>query len=57
MSKPDHDFLAGDACTNIPLRFVRRLVALLDLEGHFVRTAVLRASQGADGTRNRRVHI
>ena len=49
MAEADDDFLVGHALADVGLGFVRRVVALLDLQRHFVGAAVLRAAQRADG--------
>lgn len=49
MAETDDDFLAGDAFTDIGLRRVRVRIAILNLERHFVRAAVLGTAQRPDG--------
>ncbi len=49
MSKPNDDLLVRDALGDICFRRIRRRISILDLEGHFIRTAMLRPAQGADG--------
>ena len=48
VAEADDDFLALDARLDVGLGLVRRLVALLHLEGDFVGAAVLRPAQRAD---------
>ena len=57
MAEADDHFLVRDARADVLLRFVGRLVALLDLERDLVGAAVLRAAQRADGAGDRRVHV
>ncbi len=51
VTEADHHFLLLDTGADVGLGLVRVVVALLDLEGHFVGAAVLRAAQGTDGRR------
>ena len=55
--KPMITSFAVDAATDVGFGLVRRLVALLDLERHLVRAAVLGAAQRADGAGDRRIHV
>ena len=57
MAEADDDFLVRHAPADVRVGFLRRVVALLDLESDFVRSAVLGAAQGADRASDRRVHI
>ena len=49
MTEPDNDFFAGDAFAYVGFGFVGVAVAFLDVVGNFVRAAVFRAFERADG--------
>ena len=57
MAEADDDFAIGDAAANVGLGFVGRVVALLDLERHFIGAAVLGPLERADGAADAGVHI
>ena len=57
MTEADDDLLVLDAPTDVRLGLVRRLVALLHLEGDLVRTTVLRAAQRTNRAGDARVHV
>src|SRR3546814_5073977 len=57
MTEADHDFLLLDARLDVGFRFVRIVVALLDLERDFVGAAVLGTAQRTDAAADRRVHV
>jgi hypothetical protein len=57
VSEADDHFFLFDARTNVFVGFIRRFVALLNLERDFVRSAVLRSAQCADGAGEARIHV
>ena len=48
MAEAGDHFLRLDAAADVGFRLVRRVVTLLDFEGHFVGAAVLGPAQRAD---------
>ncbi len=57
MAEADDHFLVADARADVRRRFIRRLIAALDVERDFVRATVLRPAQRADGAGDARVHV
>jgi hypothetical protein len=57
VAEADHHLLGLHAAADVGLGVVGRVVALLHLEGHLVRAAVLGAAQRADGAGNARIHV
>ena len=50
-------YLNEDALADIRFRFVGIVVTLLDVQRHFIRAAVFRAAQRADGARDGRMDV
>jgi len=57
VAEADDDFLVVDALPDVGLGFVGGGIALLDLEGYFVGSAVLGAFEGADGSGDAGVEV
>ena len=57
MAEPDNDFFAGDAFADVGFGFVGVAVAFLDVVGDFVRAAVFRTFERADGAGDAGIHI
>ncbi|KAG1197494.1 hypothetical protein G6F35_012806 [Rhizopus arrhizus] len=57
VAKADDNFAGFDAAADVGFGLVRRFIALLHIERHFVGAAMLRAAQRADGAGNRREHV
>ncbi len=53
----NHHLFVVDAAANVGFRFVRRFIALLDLQRHLVGAAVLRPAQRANGANDRRIDV
>lgn len=57
MTKTNDHFFVFHPLADIGFGFVRRFVALLDLQRHFIRPAVLRPAQCTNRANNRGIHI
>lgn len=57
MTKTNHYFFVFHPLADISFGFVRRFVALLDLQRHFIRPAVFRPAQCANRANNGGIHI